>query len=270
MGVDIGGTKTLLGVFSDNGKLEHQTRFETPPTYHAFLSLFRRFVAPLSVDDLKAAGVAAPGKINRAKGTVISFGNLKWKNVPLQKDMEQILSAPVVLENDANLAGLSEAKLITDKYKKVLYITISTGIGTGIITNGVIDPEFADSEGGFLLLPYGDKLVRWEKFASGKAIHARYGKLARDIKDVKTWKDISHNLAIGITNLLPLIQPEVIVIGGGVGAYFERFDHLLKTELKKNELPIVPVPPLLKAKRPEDAVIYGCYQIAKQIYAKST
>jgi predicted NBD/HSP70 family sugar kinase len=157
--------------------------------------------------------------------------------------------------------------LLKDTHAKVLYITISTGIGTGFIVNQKIDPSMADSEGGQLMLQRGDRVVKWESFASGKAIYERYGQKASEINDKKIWKAIVTDLAIGFVDLIAVTQPDIIVIGGGVGHYLEKFHDLLIDELKKYSAPLVPIPPILKAQRPEEAVVYGCYDLAQSVYA---
>lgn len=264
LAVDIGGTKTLLGLFTNKGKLVETIRFATPKKYETFLSVFRNTFDSLSTDDITACAVAAPGKIDRRRGIVTAYGNLSWKNTPLEKDLRHIMHTPVVVENDANLAGLSEAKSIKKEFKRVLYVTISTGIGTGLIVDGVIDPEFADSEGGHMMLEHNNKLVQWEDFAAGKAIKQRFGKEARQIKDKATWNIITHDLARGLLNLIAITQPEVIIIGGGVGTHFNKFDDLLRDQLKKYETPLTPTPPIKRAKKPEEAVLYGGYELIKQ------
>ncbi len=266
LAVDIGGTKTLLGVFTKNGKLTEKFRFETPQNYDTFLAVFRRHVEPILAQNITAICVAAPGKVNRQSGVGTRFGNLPWKNVPLQKDIELITHTPVMIENDANLAGLSEARNIKGDIKKVLFLTISTGIGTGIITDGVIDASFADSEGGHMMLEYNGKLTKWESFASGKAIEKRFGKMARDIRDQKTWKIIAHDIVRGMIDLIAVIQPNVIIIGGGVGTHLDSFDDLLRKELEKYETPMTPIPPIKRAARPEEAVLYGCHELLKDTY----
>lgn len=270
LAVDIGGTKTLLGVFTKEGHLKEKFRFETPQKYDTFLTVFRRHVEPLLAQNFAAICVAVPGLLDRKLGRGKEFGNLPWKNVPIQKDIEIITSSPVIIENDANLAGLSEAQNLKDDFKKALFITISTGIGTGIITNGVIDSAFCDSEGGHIMLQYDNKPTKWEGFASGKAIEKRFGKQAREINDDKTWNTITHDLARGMIDLIAVIQPDVIIIGGGVGTHFEKFDDLLKKNLKKFETPMTPIPPLRRARRPEEAVLYGCFELLKDRYAKAT
>jgi predicted NBD/HSP70 family sugar kinase len=65
------------------------------------------------------------------------------------------------------------------------------------------------------------------------------------------------------------VQPEVIVIGGSVGGHLSRFKDFLEKELKKFETPLIPIPPIRQAQRPDDAVLYGCYDLAKSVYGKA-
>jgi glucokinase len=265
VGVDIGGSKTLIAVLDDAGVIIEQNKFPTPENYDAFLNAVDKAISDFRTKEFQAAGVAVPGKINRHEGTGVVFGNLPWRDVPIQADFEKILSCPVVIENDANLAALSEAMLVK-KYEKVLYVTISTGIGTGIVVKQAIDPVFSDSEGGQMPLEYNGKTAIWEDFASGHAIVERYGKKAKDIDDPAIWQRIAHDWARGFIELIALIQPDVIVIGGSVGIYFDKYIDLLKDELSVYHNPMVPIPPIQQAARPELAVIFGCYDLARSRY----
>jgi glucokinase len=170
---------------------------------------------------------------------------------------------PVLIENDAKLAGLSEA-ILHPRYRKVIYMTVSTGIGVGIIIDGHIDPDFADSEPGQMVLEYEGKLQKWEDFASGRALFTRYGKKASEIDDPAIWRHFSQGLARGMNELIATLQPQVIIIGGGVGTHYEKFSKYLEVELRKLENDMTSTPPIIKAKHSEEAVIYGCYQYIKQ------
>jgi len=267
IGIDIGGTKTLLAALNDDGIIQESLKFPTPENYEEFLVELRSNVDKLATHEFRAGAVAAPGEIDRKRGEFLRGGNLKWQNVALQHDVERITNCPMLLENDANLAGLSEAMLVKDKYNKVLYLTISTGIGSGYIVNQKIDEGMADSEAGQMLIQRGDKLVKWESFASGKAIYEKYQQKASEIEDPATWQAIVKTWAVGFMELLAIIEPEVIVLGGGVGHYLEKYHDLLLAELKQYETPLVPIPPIVKAGRPEEAVVYGCYDLAKSVYA---
>jgi len=268
LGIDIGGTKTIVASLDGSGVIQERHRFPTPKNYSDFLDTLSKFVDKLTTKQFKAAGVAVPTRIDRAHGVATSGGRLLWRDVPIQHDIQQIVHCPVVIENDANLAGLSEAMLLKE-YEKVLYVTISTGIGTGFIVNQKIDPSMADSEGGGMLLEHGGKLQPWEDFASGQAIVRRFGKRASEITDKDTWQIIAHDIALGFIDLIALMQPDIIVLGGGVSAHYAKFKDFLQQYLTEYENPLVTIPPIKEAARPGLAVVYGCYDLAKSVYGKT-
>jgi len=268
LGIDIGGTKTLVAALDQNGVILVSLRFETPPDYDDFLRELKHVLQDeMPLQDFRAGCVAAPGEIDRKRGKFIVGGNLHWKNEAIQRDIEKITLCPMLIENDANLAGLSEAMLLKGQHKKVLYLTVSTGIGGGFIVDQQIDPNMLDFEPGQIMLQRGDRIVKWESFASGKAIYEQYHKKASEIDSQATWKAIVKNLGVGMVDILAITQPDVVVIGGGVGAHLEKFHDSLVAELKKYATPLVPIPPILKAQRPEEAVVYGCYDLARSVYA---
>ena len=267
LGIDVGGTKTLVATLNRRGEISESIKFPTPPKYSDFVVELTSNVAKLTTQEWLAGAIAAPGVMDRKKGTFLAGGNLKWHNSPLLKDVEKITKCPMLLENDAKLAGLSEALLLKKQYKKVLYITISTGIGTGLIVDGKIETNLANMESGDIMVQHGNKLVAWEKVASGKAVFEKYGKRAADINDQKTWHAIVKTWTAGFLDLIAITQPEAIVIGGSVGSYVPKYHDLLVAELEKYATPVAPVPPILQAQRPEEAVVYGCYELARSVYA---
>lgn len=266
LGIDIGGTKTLAASLDDYGVIQQKIKFPTNPDYPTFLTELQNAISELGEHDYRAAGVGMPAsEIDRVHGIGKRYGNLPWVDVPVQADIERITQLPVALENDAKLAGLSESMLIRN-HRKVLYITISTGIGTGLIVDNKIDANLADAGGANMLFHHHGSMQPWETFASGKAIVARFGKRAEDIHDAETWQIMAHDWRPGFLQLIAITDPDVIVIGGSVGVYFDRYHDILLKELKKYETPLLPIPPLLAAQRPEDAVVYGCYDYAVQCF----
>lgn len=255
-----------MAAFDKDGNVVKQIKFPTTKQYDEFLVELGKQIKNLGVEDFWAACVAAPAKISHERGSIIAGGNITWQNEPIQADIEHIVHAPVVLENDAKLAGLSEANIVKKDFKRVLYVTISTGIGTALILNGAIEPSMRDMEGGHMMLEHNGNVQTWESFASGKAIKAKYGKIAAEIEDPSIWKEIVRDFAIGFIDLIAVIQPEVIIIGGGVGSHFDKYGKLLVEQLKKYESPVVPIPILRSALRPEEAVVYGCYDLAREKY----
>lgn len=269
LGIDIGGTKVLVATLDADGVITEQARFSTPGDYNEFLQKLQETVASLTTKEFQAAGVGVPGVLDRDRGIGRKLGNLPWENVHIEADVEKIVDCPTVIENDAKLGCLSEAMLLKDKFRRVLYVTVSTGIGVGFVNDLTIDTNIGDGGGRAMLVEHQDKLVPWESFASGKAIVKRYHKPAREIEDEETWKAISRDLARGLMELIAITEPEVIIFGGSVGAYFDRYKDYLEAALKKFEIPLVKLPKLREAQRPDAAVVYGCYDLAKARYGRA-
>lgn len=259
----------LAAVLDDAGVILEHNKFGTPGDYQEFLQKLAEVVASFTTKDFQAAGIGIPAtSFDRASGHALTFGNLPWRNVAVQADIERIFCCPVVVENDAKLGALSEAMLLKDKFQKVLYIAIGTGIGIGLVQNGKIDTAIGDGGGRLVLIEHHGKHVPWEEVASGKAILKRYGKPAREINDPDSWKVIARHIATGLVELVAITEPEVIVLGGSIGVFFDHYGDFLEHELKKYETPLFKQPVLQAAARPEEAVVYGCYDLAKQTYGK--
>ena len=177
---------------------------------------------------------------------------------------------PVLIENDVKLAGLGEARIMHPIPTSVMYISISTGIGIGVIEDGKIDKAMRKSEAGHMFIEYDGRVQRYESFASGKSIVKIYKKFAREITSKRTWRQIADRISRGLLVLVPVIQPDVIVFGGSVGTYYERYGAYLK-EILANHLPDhIPSPKLVQAKHPEEAVVYGCYYYGIDYLAAKT
>ena len=265
--IDIGGTKTLVSLLDDDGVLQKEQRFLTDQDYRQFLADVSANVLELQLDDhheyLCCAGM--PGLLDRERGIALAFGNLPWRNVPIRDDLSQALGGrPLLIENDARLAGLSEAQLIK-QYKKVLFLTVSTGIGGALIIDGKLDQTLRDIEVGKMPLWYHDTYSNWEEFSSGRAIVNRFNQKAFEITDPAIWSEIGTSIAIGVAPLCAVLTPEAIVIGGSVGVQAEKYKETIHEFLHKYLHPVVKQPAaILAAQRPDDAVIYGCYDLAKQ------
>ena len=265
LGVDIGGTKTLVASLDDNGVIQEEFRFPTPKMYADFLKQLAENVAKLSTKDFVAGSVGMPGRVDRTNGVGVAFGNLPWRNVPLRDDLKDIAGCPTLVENDAKLAGLSEAQLLKE-HEKVLYVTIGTGIGVALTVGGQLDPAISDIGGKEILLEHGGKTEAWEEFASGKAIVRQFGKEADAIDDPEAWKAIAHSIAEGLLDLIALFEPDIVVLGGGVSTHFDKFGGHLQRYLEHFKNPMLTIPPVHAAARPEQAVIYGCYDLARSLY----
>jgi glucokinase len=267
--VDTGGTKTLVASFSDAGEIVHSVKFATPTkSSHYVTQLTSTIASIVQPSEIDAIVIALPGVVS-ASGVLLDAENLGWHNLDMKQELAHFYSGPVLVENDGNLAGLGEARQLPVTPPVMLGIAIGTGIGTGIISGGKIDPRLRQSEGGLIVLEHDGVLKLWEDFASGRAIKLANGKFAHDITSKRAWKEIGTNISRGLLVHIPTLRPDVIIIGGSIGTYFEKYQVTLQTILRSALPSHIAVPQIVKAAYPEQAVIYGCYYYALDSLADS-
>ena len=97
-----------------------------------------------------------------------------------------------------------------------------------------------------------------------KAIKEKYGRLARDIDDSAIWDEITDIMALGVLDLCAVVEPDVVIIGGGVGSSFKKFGEMLTKKVAKLKPEIVKMPKIVGAKDAEMASLRGCYVYAQQ------
>lgn len=253
--IDIGATKTLVGQFIQ-GTLKHTARFLTPTNPEAFMQLLHAHLAPYT--GIKTISVAVPG-ILAPDGTILRCGTLPWHHFSLKQNLERIYRCEVLIENDAKLGALYEINLLPATPALGVYLTFSTGIGIGIILDGKLAPQLDASEAGHMALWFDGRFQPWQDFASGRAVAQHFGKQAQDFIEPKEWVETSKRISIGLHALIPTLQPDIIVFGGGLGGYFARFEQPLIQEIKQHLSPYIRMPQLKVANYPNEAVLYGCH-----------
>lgn len=269
--IDTGGTKTLVASFGRDGKIIDSVKFPTPHDPTEYVKLVKETVRERYAEEKVDAIVLALPGIGIKNGIAKWCPNLGWKDFDAKKRLGSILpGVPFLLENDANLAGLSEARGLKTTPHSVLYVTISTGIGSAIITDGHINMGMRDSEAGRALVEYDGKIRQWEHFASGRVIVQVYKKFASDITSKRTWRQIADRISRGFLAVIPIIQPDVIIIGGSIGTYFDRYSEYLENEIRSHLPPYIPCPKIKRARHPEEAVIYGCYYYGTDYLSSQT
>jgi glucokinase len=146
IGVDLGGTKILSGVFNSHmkslGKIKSSTKAERGP--QAVIERIARCVedvideCDLAREQIRGVGVGAPGAVDTESGKVLFAPNLPgWTDIPLKKELEKALKMPVFLENDGNICTLGVHQVeLEGKPKYLIGIFVGTGIGAGIIIDG--------------------------------------------------------------------------------------------------------------------------------------
>lgn len=260
--VDTGGTKTLIAEFNDSIQPRSEIKFPTPKNPDDYIAKLKQVLTDnFTPNKADAIIIAVPGMVKN--NIAVWCANLDWRNFDIAGQLKDDFSCPIWLENDANLAGLGETLALDSIPDASLYVTVSTGIGTGIILDGKIDDGLNQSEGGHMPVEYNGKVSEWESFASGQAIVEIYHKYAREITDEQTWHEIADRISRGFLVLIPLLQPEIIIIGGSIGTYFERYIKSLESLIQQSLPSDIPLPKFVQAAHPEAAVIYGCYHHAK-------
>ena len=276
--VDTGGTKTLVASFDSNGKSSEQFKFPTPVEPSDYIEQLSDFlIKHYDINQAKMISLGIPGTM--LGGVCLKAGNLPWSHFDVVGDLREALEAKlgaklspkIVAENDANLAGLAEARALKTMPPVVLYVTVSTGVGTGVITDGHINEPLSRGEGGYIQVEWQGKPAMWQDVASGKAVFKRYHKFARDITSKRAWDTIALGIGRGLLNIIPIIRPDVIIIGGSIGTYFDKYERHLE-QIIHHDLPdyisSISTPVILPAKHPEQAVIFGCYYYAHDKLAR--
>ena len=266
--IDTGGTKTLLAGFSKEGKLLKSFEFQTPKSQQKYLEIIEKvikkeFSKQLKDGEIQAISCAEPGIIEN--GIILWAKNLRWQNFNIKAELSKIFpNIKILVENDANLAGLFESKKFKNKAQNILYVTLSTGIGSGIITDGKINQGLKNSEIGRIPIEFDGRVREWGEFASARAIFNVYGKYASEISKPRQWQNIADRISRGFLVIIPIIQPEVIIVGGSLGENFKKFDLFLEQIVRENLPEGISCPKIVQAQKPREAVIYGCFESAKE------
>lgn len=277
IGVDVGGTGIQVGVIDENLKILSEGSIPTQTTI-SFSEQVEKIVscvietsesAGLSRDKIESVGVGIPGIANQNTGEIIKCTNMGWNHVPFRDEFKKHLNVPVFIDNDANVAALAESVAgISAGTSSSVFITIGTGIGSGIIINGKIWNGFhgVGGEFGHTILSLngvpctcGNKgclerytsataLIRMAKEAVSSNPDTQILRMVSgDISRIKARTVIDaardgdplasevynlyiDQLAQAISNIVNFIDPEVIVIGGGVS---NAGDFLLEPLRKK-------------------------------------
>ncbi len=213
--IDVGGTKTRVTLTEHREAFLAPVVFETPMDFNEWLVALKEAATPLH-NGRKIADVIVgiPGTFTH-DGVIIKTPNLpEWKDVPLRQSLEEVFSAPCVVENDAALVGLGEAVYGAGKgHAIVAYVTISTGVGGTRIVDGKIDRSTYGFEIGHTVIDHGHDV---ESLISGGALEKRFGKPSHEVHDVSLWEKVNHYAGVFGANTIMYWSPSIIIYGGPV------------------------------------------------------
>ncbi|MGN1400721.1 MAG: ROK family glucokinase [Bacillus sp. (in: firmicutes)] len=280
VGIDLGGTTTKIAFITQTGEFVHKWEIKTDTSengQHIVDSIAKAIDAKLlelneTADRLEAIGMGAPGPVDAKTGTVYEAVNLGWTNYPLQAALNEATGLPVAVDNDANIAALGEMwKGAGVGARNLVCVTLGTGVGGGIITNGQLvqgASGAAGEIGHITVIPFEGSPCNCGKSGCLETVASATGivKVAmerlnespselknildkngfitsKDVMDCAVQGDdyalsvidrVSYYLGLSLANMANVLNPEIIVIGGGVSRagdillntvreYFERF-----------------------------------------------
>lgn len=274
---DIGGTNMRLVVSKGDGFSKPKI-VPTPKNFKVAMQLFGKVARDLAGNskiEVCVGGCAGP--MNKQKTKLLNPPNLKnWHNQPLAENIKKVTGAKkVILENDAALAGLGEAVYGAGRKGKIVgYLTISTGVGGARIVDKKIDVSAIGFEPGAQIIALPELSTFNQKFnpkgslgsfVSGRAIEERFGKPAKEVRDKKTWNELSMYLAYGINNAIVFWSPDIVILGGSIvtkgdDKFFVQTQNYLKKILKIFKK----IPKIKKSQLGDLAGIYGAMALLKK------
>jgi len=262
---DIGGTHTRLAVSPDGQTLQSVTRFNTDPTTEgctAFIDQVERLAAESGAKSI-VGGV--PGQFDQA-GHLRDAPNLPgWEGLPLVRLIESHTGLSVATANDVMLVGLGEATRGAGRGREIVaYITVSTGVNGARFVNGRLDANRHGFELGYMLMPNeAGELVSLESLTGGAALHERYGRPPKLIKDPAVWRQEERYLALALYNTVLHWSPDVVIYGGGM----MRDISLQGIQRELDQLPHVVEawPQLALAKLGDEGGLYGALEYGQNL-----
>jgi glucokinase len=253
IGIDFGGTSIKFGVVSGKEIIATSPRL-SPKDFSSSEELIRTIADKVNQlksehDNVVAIGCGVPGFVEFSTGTVHNLTNVPgWTNIPLKQELETRTDLPTVVENDANAMAIAEWKLGAARdYHHAVCLTLGTGVGAGIIANGAIirGAQYAAGELGQTSIHYAGRKGNYNNPGALEAYignnqfaadtHADYLAVGiiKELSDcspenlaeaaengceiaLSAWEGFAQKLATSLASTCWLLNPEIIVIGGGL------------------------------------------------------
>ncbi len=300
--IDIGGTHIRVAVYESNSTtpIAHQRTRSLANEPGVYDRLVQAVESIWPAEKVAAIGIASPGPLDPHKGVILATPNIpEWKDFPVGPRLSQHFSVPVHLDNDANLAALAEWQYGAGRgHQDLVYFTISTGIGGGVISNGhllqgfhglggelghmIIDPDGplcgCGHHGHLESFCSGPSIARHvnEQIAQGvkSSLHANPDLSAAQIADaarrgdalaIAAFGHAGFYLGIGVANYLAIFDPSILIFGGGVSQVGELLFQPFEESLRKHTFHPHYLDDLIitKAALGDDAGLLGALALAR-------
>jgi glucokinase len=279
LSIDIGGTKFSMAAF-ENDRIVHRTTRATDREggREWMVAQIEEIAREWSVDGgFDRCGIGFGGPVDFAAQTIALSTHVGgWQDFQLASHLRDMLHVPVVMDNDANVGGLGEGTYGAGRgCRPLFYMTLSTGIGGGIITEAGIyrgADSYAGEIGHLTIRPDGPECLCgargcFERMCGGLWLERDFGRPAEElIQNPDFVRDYVVNLALGLKAGIMLLNPARVVIGGGIAKAGEKLFAPLREELRRQITPwsraridVVP------AELGDDSVLYGALALTQEL-----
>jgi len=282
IGIDLGGTKTEGILLDEKHNIIERKRIKTPQE-NGYDSIVKSIT--FLINDLKkktsektSIGLCTPGITDPNSGLIKNSNTQCLIGMPLKNDLENILDQEILMENDANCFALAESLLGSAKDHEVVFgVIMGTGVGGGIVINGTIHKgrsNIAGEWGHHILHPNGNECYCGkrgcvETYISGPALERRWFEITGTKESLQSitqnlsfekdeqWKsEFLENFGMALANVIDILDPDAIVLGGGVSNVSFLYDEGKKTVYEKVFSDLVNTP-ILKNKLGDSAGVFG-------------
>jgi len=269
IGIDLGATKMKMALVDERARVFYRREIATPfnakkaGLIDSIVDNTRDIIIQSGAKkkDIHGIGIGVPGPVDSDRGIVRYFPNIKgWKGVPLKAILEKRLGLRVALDNDVNAMTLGEYRFGAGKGAiNMISITLGTGVGGGVIIDGKIYRGSTMCAGEIGHIPINEKgprcncrgiacleryignryILNRAKGLLGKTITLeRIDGLARkgNKKAKGIWEDVGKKLGVALTGVVNLLNPDLIIVGGGVSKAGELIMGPLRKEIKKRAM----------------------------------
>lgn len=307
-GLDLGGTFVKGAIIDDQGNMIVKDKIPTGKErgFEAVSADMAKLVSDLQNKSgvvVSAIGIGSPGAVDSKNGIVVYNGNLGFRNAEICSEIRKYIDVPVFVANDANVAALGEQYYGSENpCDNVIFVTLGTGLGGGIIIDGKLFEGFKSvgAEIGHGVIKMGGEKCTcgrrgcFEAYASATALIRQTKKAMQKDKESKLWQIVSGDidkvdgktvfdavasgdstakkvlnryvkyLSEGILNLCNEFRPELVIIGGGISAAGDMFLKPLKKLVEKHIFGGTKYAPIKIeiAKLGNDAGVYGAVRLA--------
>ncbi len=288
LGIDLGGTQLRVGVVDQQGRVLRRAAVPTdvaggPKT---IVAQMLRLAHEVKQDaTIAAAGISSPGPLDSDTGITLDLPSLPgWNNFPLRDVLARALGLPVTLENDGIAAAVGEWKFGAGRgFNNIVYATISTGIGGGVIANGHVlrgRGGLACHIGHMMIMEHGPVCGCggtgcFEVLASGTAFSAAARAAgfadatavtaAARLGDTKAKAVVAREaelLGYGFASILHLYSPERLIMGGGVSSAFDLLAPGIRAQIDRHAIPAFRAVEIVPAGLGDNAGLVGAAALA--------